>query len=67
MSPLPSLSEIEGANWDYLKTAGEEWTTLADTWESAFAEVRNESMHPGGTEWTATQPAPCNTAPTPTW
>lgn len=47
----PSLSEVRAASWDYLKTAGESWSQLADTWESAFAEVRHASMQPGGTVW----------------
>jgi hypothetical protein len=48
---LPGLSEIEAANWDYLKTNATAWTNVAHTWESAFAEVRDSSVRPGGTEW----------------
>lgn len=45
----PSLSEVRAASWDYLKASGESWSRLADTWENAFAEVRNASVRPGGT------------------
>lgn len=54
MSPLPGLSEIEGASWDYLSTAAANWNKLADRWQKSFTEVRTQSMHPGGTEWTGT-------------
>ncbi|MGV0734668.1 hypothetical protein [Mycolicibacter sinensis] len=47
----PSLSEVRAASWDYLKASGESWSRLADTWENAFAEVRNASVRPGGTVW----------------
>lgn len=47
----PSLSEVRAASWEYLKTSGEDWSRLADTWESAFAEVRNASVRPGGAVW----------------
>lgn len=47
----PSLSEVRAASWEYLKSSGEDWSRLADTWESAFAEVRNASVRPGGTVW----------------
>jgi len=47
----PSLSEVRAASWDYLKASGESWSRLADTWENAFAEVRNASVRPGGTGW----------------
>jgi hypothetical protein len=46
-----SLSEVRAAGWEYLKISGEDWSRLADTWESAFAEVRNASVRPGGTVW----------------
>ncbi|AEF35317.1 conserved hypothetical protein [Mycolicibacter sinensis] len=42
----PSLSEVRAASWDYLKASGESWSRLADTWENAFAEVRNASVRP---------------------
>lgn len=47
----PSLSEVTAASWEDLKTAGESWSHLADTWESSFDEVRNASVRPGGTAW----------------
>lgn len=47
----PSLSEVRAAGWEYLKTSGENWSRLADSWESAFAEVRSASVRPGGTVW----------------
>lgn len=47
----PSLSELRAASWEFLKTCGENWSRLADGWESAFAEVRTASMRPGGTIW----------------
>lgn len=47
----PSLHEVESANWDHLKAAGDQWPKLADQWESAFTEVRDQSMRPGGTDW----------------
>lgn len=46
-----SLSEVRAAGWEYLKISGEDWSRLADTWESAFAEVLNASVRPGGTVW----------------
>ncbi|MBS9534867.1 hypothetical protein KIH27_14840 [Mycobacterium sp. M1] len=49
---LPSLSEVENASWEYLTTCAANWRSLANKWEQAFTEVRNQSMHPGGTEWT---------------
>nr|WP_239652106.1 hypothetical protein [Mycobacterium sp. UM_NZ2] len=52
MSGLPPLTEIEDANWDYLTTNATAWTNLANTWETAFAEVRDASKNPGGTPWT---------------
>ncbi|MBS9535180.1 hypothetical protein KIH27_16455 [Mycobacterium sp. M1] len=52
MSALPSLSEVQNARWDYLSTYAANWRKLADSWEQAFTEVRNQSMRPGGTEWT---------------
>lgn len=47
----PSLHEVESANWDHLKAASDQWPKLADQWESAFIEVRDQSMRPGGTDW----------------
>lgn len=49
---VPTLSQIEDASWDYLKTNAAAWRNLVDTWEAAFTEVRDSSVRPGGTEWT---------------
>lgn len=49
---FPTLTQIEDANWDYLKTNATAWTTLANTWETAFTEIRDASASPGGTPWT---------------
>lgn len=49
---VPTLSQIEGANWDHLTTNATAWTNLANTWEAAFTEIRDASVNPGGTPWT---------------
>ncbi|WP_234812320.1 hypothetical protein [Mycolicibacter longobardus] len=49
---IPTLSQIEGANWNHLTTTAAAWTDLANTWEAAFAEIRDASGNPGGTPWT---------------
>lgn len=49
---FPTLSELRAANWDHLRTAAAAWRRLGCTWESAFTEVHNASLRPGGTDWT---------------
>lgn len=49
---FPTLTQIEDANWDYLKTNATAWTSLADAWEAAFTEIRDASVSPGGAPWT---------------
>ncbi len=48
----PTLTEIEDADWEFLTTNATAWTSLADTWEASFTEVREASKTPGGTPWT---------------
>ncbi|ABK64609.1 MULTISPECIES: hypothetical protein [Mycobacterium avium complex (MAC)] len=52
MPGLPTLSEVRAANWDHLRTNAAAWRSLGRTWESAFTEVHNASLRPGGTDWT---------------
>ncbi|MGV0699496.1 hypothetical protein [Mycolicibacter sinensis] len=49
---FPTLTEIEDANWNYLKTSAAAWRSLAHCWEAGFTEVRDTSARPGGTAWT---------------
>lgn len=49
---FPTLSQVEGASWDFLRANATAWTSLAHTWESAFTEIRDASVNPGGTPWT---------------
>ncbi|OBH14612.1 hypothetical protein [Mycolicibacter sinensis] len=49
---LPTLREIENANWDYLKTSAAAWRSLAHSWEAAFTQIRDAAARPGGTPWT---------------
>lgn len=49
---FPTLSELRGANWDHLRTNAAAWRNLGRTWESAFTEVHQASLRPGGTDWT---------------
>lgn len=49
---MPTLSEVRAANWDHLRTNAAAWRNLGRTWESAFTEVHNSSLRPGGTDWT---------------
>ncbi|WP_214093883.1 hypothetical protein [Mycolicibacter acidiphilus] len=53
---LPGLSEVENASWEYLTTCAANWRSLADKWEQAFTEVRNQSMHPGAPSGLVTPP-----------
>lgn len=52
MSGLPTLSEVRAATWDHLRTNAAAWRNLGCTWESAFTEVHQSSLRPGGTDWT---------------
>ena len=49
---FPTLSQVEGASWDFLRANATAWSSLAHTWESAFTEIRDASTSPGGTPWT---------------
>ncbi|MGV0627339.1 amidase domain-containing protein [Mycolicibacter minnesotensis] len=49
---VPTLSQIEGASWDYLTTSAAAWTSLADTWEATFTQVRDTARNPDDTPWT---------------
>ncbi|MEB3033869.1 hypothetical protein [[Mycobacterium] nativiensis] len=49
---FPTLTQVEDANWDYLTASATAWTTLANTWENAFTEIRDASAAPEGTPWT---------------
>lgn len=49
---FPTLSQVEGASWDFLRANATAWSSLAHTWESAFTEIRDASASPGGTPWT---------------
>ncbi|OBJ31761.1 amidase domain-containing protein [Mycolicibacter heraklionensis] len=49
---FPTLTQIEDANWDYLKSNATAWTDLANTWEAAFTGIRDAAIRPGGTPWT---------------
>lgn len=49
---FPTLSQVRAANWEHLRTNAAAWRNLARTWESAFTEVHNSSLRPGGTDWT---------------
>ncbi|OBH16332.1 hypothetical protein EHH44_11995 [Mycolicibacter terrae] len=52
MSGLPTLSEVRAASWDHLRTNAAAWRNLGRTWESAFTEVHQSSLCPGGADWT---------------
>ncbi|BBZ22130.1 alpha/beta hydrolase [Mycolicibacter hiberniae] len=52
MSGLPTLSEVRAASWDHLRASAAAWRNLGRTWESAFTEVHQSSLRPGGTDWT---------------
>lgn len=52
MSGLPTLTQVRAASWDHLRTSAAAWRRLGRTWESAFTEVHQSSLHPGGTDWT---------------
>jgi hypothetical protein len=52
MPGLPTLSQVRAASWEHLRTNATAWRNLARTWESAFTEVNNSSLRPGGTDWT---------------
>ncbi|ORA76149.1 alpha/beta hydrolase [Mycolicibacter kumamotonensis] len=49
---FPTLSELRAATWDHLRTNAATWRNLGHSWESAFTEVYNSSLRPGGTDWT---------------
>ncbi|BBZ22920.1 alpha/beta hydrolase [Mycolicibacter hiberniae] len=49
---FPTLSQVEGARWDFLRANATAWSSLAHTWEAAFTEIRDASASPGGTQWT---------------
>ncbi|WP_082956759.1 DUF4185 domain-containing protein [Mycolicibacter sinensis] len=49
---FPTLSELRAATWEHLRTSAAVWRSLGRTWESAFTEVHNSSLRPGGTDWT---------------
>lgn len=52
MSGLPTRSEVRAASWDHLRASAAAWRRLGRTWESAFTEVHQSSLRPGGTDWT---------------
>jgi hypothetical protein len=46
------MSEVRAASWDHLRASAAAWRSLGRTWESAFTEVHQSSLRPGGTDWT---------------
>ncbi|WP_046317081.1 hypothetical protein [Mycobacterium sp. UM_Kg1] len=49
---FPTLSQVEGASWAFLRANATAWSRLAHTWEAAFTEIRDASASPGDTQWT---------------
>ena len=47
----PSLPQVQSATFTHLTDAADSWAKTAELWESAFTEVREATLRPGGTDW----------------
>ena len=48
---FPSLPLVQSATFTHLTDAADSWAKTAELWESAFTEVRDATLRPGGTDW----------------
>ena len=48
---LPTLSQVQTLDTEYLHEAAEYWTRTAGLWEQAFTEVHDRISTPGGVPW----------------
>lgn len=48
---FPSLPQVQSATFTHLTDAADSWAKSAELWESAFTEVREATLRPGGTDW----------------
>jgi hypothetical protein len=48
---FPSLPQVQSATFTHLTDAADSWAKSAELWESAFTEVREATLGPGGTDW----------------